>query len=366
LGARKTDGATGWRSVFEPKVIRPSALATTPLGEFRSVLLLNVRTLLPEAIQKLDAYARSGGGVWISLGEGIDPAYFNEHFHGGGRGLSPLKLTAPIGDAENREKFFTIRAASDSHPATKLLADLQRLDLDKVRVFRRHQFDVSSGRDVSVLLQVQHGDPVAVERKLDRGRVLVQSIPLGVSWSTLPLCQAYVAMLHEWLWYLAEPTLPRRNLAVGELLQESISTADAQAHLRLPDSRKVDLQAVDEGNGGKLRFSSTRLPGEYLLQVPDANGQVKETKFLVQRNPEESTLTPLSESDREQMLATKVVQIGGGLGSVQSAGKVEAPRHPAEGWLLSALAFILMGEMILAGWLTQRRLRRLTPVAMQT
>jgi hypothetical protein len=130
--------------VFEPTVITPGALETTPLERYRGVVLLNVRQLASAAIQKLDAYVRSGGGVWITLGEGIDPTYFNDNFYSGGRGLSPLRLAMPIGDADNRDKFFTVRAASDSHPATKLLADLQRLDLDKARIYRRHQFDMSS------------------------------------------------------------------------------------------------------------------------------------------------------------------------------------------------------------------------------
>src|SRR5204863_5458027 len=133
------------------------------------------------------------------------------------------------------------RTSSETHPATALLSDFERLDLDRARLYRRHRFNPLSGKDVSVLMEVQHDDPVVVERKMERGRVLVQSIPLGISWSTLPLCQAYVAMLHEWLWYLAEPALPKHNLAVGEAVIES-ANAKTIAELTLPDSRTVEIQ----------------------------------------------------------------------------------------------------------------------------
>jgi hypothetical protein len=161
------------------------------------------------------------------------------------------------------------------------LSDFQRLDLDRARIYRRHQFDAQSGNDVSVLLEVQHGDPVVVERKLDRGRVLVQSIPLGISWSTLPLCQAYVAMLHEWLWYLAEPALPKHNLAVGEAVTES-ANAKTIAELTLPDSRTVELQPAPSQGGEEFRYAATRLPGEYVLRSKTKESDAM-SKDLVKR-----------------------------------------------------------------------------------
>src|SRR6185503_11884659 len=141
------------------------ALSKTNLQAFRCVILANTRPLAAGDIDKLEAFAESGGGVWLALGSRTDPAYFNDHLYRGGLGLAPMKLTEPVGDPNDREKFFNVRAASESHPATALLSDFQRLDLDRTRIYRRHQFDPLSGKDVSVLLQVQHGDPVVVERK---------------------------------------------------------------------------------------------------------------------------------------------------------------------------------------------------------
>jgi hypothetical protein len=73
----------------------------------------------------------------------------------------------------------------------------------------------------------------------------------------------------------------------------------------------------------------------------------------------------LSDQDKEQLRATNVVQIGGKFDSSAAGGKVDVPKHPVEGWLLAALACVLLGEMALAGWMTQRRHLRLRPVAMQ-
>ncbi|HKQ36470.1 MAG TPA: CARDB domain-containing protein, partial [Verrucomicrobiae bacterium] len=339
-------GNQAWRSVFEPTVIESTAISKTNLEDFRSVILANTHPLAPADIDKLEAYAESGGGVWVALGSRADVGQFNEQCYRGGLGLAPMKLMEAIGDPNDREKFFTVRAASEAHPATALLSDFQRLDLDRARIFRRFQFDPLSGKDVSVLLQVQHGDPVVVERKFGRGRVLVQSIPLGVSWSTLPLCQAYVAMLHEWLWYASEPGLPKRNLSPGEAIEEH---RIGQAQLTLPDHRTVDLK--------EQRYANTRLPGEYVLK-----GDSKVFSYHVQRTADESDLKPLSEPELKQ-LATNHIGVNGSIDAPLTA-KSEPPRHPLERAFLVTLPFVLLGEMLLAAWSTQRRNLRIDPITM--
>ena len=218
-----------------------------------------------------------------------------------------------------------------------------------------------SGKDVSILLQAQGGEPVVVERKLGRGRVLVQGVPLGVAWSTLPLCQAYVAMLHEWLWYLSEPGLPKRNLIVGESIVEAAAGQNNTAQITLPDARKAEVTAAPGPLGAQFQFSGTRLPGQYTLRKKaDAM-----SRFFVQRNPQESDLRPLTEQDRQQLVSSKFFRMNAGVDSIASAPRMEAPpKHPLEGWLLGLLAAVFVGEIALAGWMTHRRNLRVQPVTM--
>jgi len=363
LGQRKaSDGKREWRSVFEPTVIESAAIASTDLAKYRCVVLANVRSLAPESVAKLETYAHNGGGVWLVLGSQTQEQFFNERFYRGGLGLAPMKIGTPVGDPNDRERFFSVRATSDSHPATALLADFQRLDLDRARIYRRHQFEPFSGKDVSILLQAQSGEPVVVERKLGRGRVLVQGIPLGVSWSTLPLCQAYVAMLHEWLWYLSEPSLPKRNLVVGESIIEGAAGQSQTAVLTLPDARQVELSAAPGISGAQFRFAGTRLPGEYTLAAKGEGEKV--SRFFVQRNPQESDLQPLTDADQQQLASTKLFHVNAGVDAMASTTRLEIPKHPLEGWLLGLLAAVLLGEIALAGWMTHRRNLRVTPVTM--
>lgn len=358
LGARGKQAGSEWRSVFEPTAIPASALGTTELSRFHAVILANVATLAAADVQKLEHFAEAGGGIWISAGSRTDERFFNEQLYRGGAGIAPMKVGAAVGDPNDREKFFAVRASSESHPATALLADFQRLDLDRARIYRRHPFDPLSGKDVSILLQAGGGEPVVVERKFGKGRVLVQGIPLGVSWSTLPLCQAYVAMLHEWLWYLSEANLPRRNLSVGETFVSLSTNKTAQAELLCPDGRKLELTGETADGVVQYRHAAA-LPGDYVLH--QASGGIA-TKFHVHRDPQESDLKPLTTQDREQLAAAKEFRFDGALEG--SVGKVEMPKHPLEGWLLVGLAAVILGELLLAGWATHKRNLRVKPVIM--
>ena len=365
LGVRSGNAEAGWRSVFDPTVVEPAAVATNNLSAFRCVIVADSGPLPAPAMEALEAYVERGGGLWLALGAKTEATAFNDRWYRGGTGLAPQRWEAPVGDPDDREHFVSVRAASEAHPATALLSDFQRLDLDRARVYRRHRFDPATGRDVPVLLQAQGGDPVVVERKHGRGRVIVQGVPLGVAWSTLPLCQAYVAMLHEWLWYLSEPGLPRRNLAVGEAIQQAAARDAAVADLVLPDARTVAVSAAETPAGRLYRFTGTRLPGRYDLRLPVAGKSGGALPFLVRRDPAESDLAEWTAADREAWAGAKAFRWEGRWDAGGTGAEAAAPRHPLEGWLLGALPFVLLAEIAVAGWTQHRRNRRPAPVAME-
>ena len=230
-------------SVFKPTLIDYQHLRGTDLSSFQCVVLANVPRLPAEEIQRLVRYVNSGGGLWVALGEQTDIPAFNKGFFEQSAGLSPLPLLQPIGDADDREKSMSLSPPAADHPATALLADTQRLDIDRARIYRRHQFDSYVGNSIAVLLRVQGGAPLAAEKSLGRGRVIVQGIPLGLAWGNLPLCQAYLVMVREWLWYLTEPGLIKRNLQAGEPVHvtQPLNSSKGRASLETPSGRVVQL-----------------------------------------------------------------------------------------------------------------------------
>jgi len=340
-------------SAFQPRIINYHALPAENLAEVQCIVLADVPRLSAETVQKLSRYVKSGGGLWIALGEQTDVRTFNEVFFEQGVGISPLGLLQPTGDERDLTKFITLAPPAAEHPATVLLADLQRLDIDRVKIYRRHQFNSSGGNSIPVLLRAQGGAPVAMERNVGRGRVIVQAFPLGLAWSNLPLCHAFVVMAHEWLWYLAEPSLVKRNLQPGEVLQIARKTSsEAVATLETPEKGHAELIGLEEEGRLGFRYTKTQLPGVYHLVFAGAQGS---EKFVVSRDSEESNLEPLSSQQMETLSQAGGFAFGGDPFQVPIGQKVVAQPRALAGWLLLALILIMVTELVFAFWLARQR-----------
>lgn len=340
-------------AIFRPKVIGYDRLDAEQLSSYQCVVLSDVPHISADMAKKLARYVGAGGGLWIALGEQTDMAAFNRAFFEQSAGLAAAPLGQPTGDADNHEKFIALTPPSAEHPATALLADTHRLDIDRVRIYRRHQFDAGNGTALTALLRAEGGAPVAVESDLGRGRVIVLGVPFGVSWSNLPLCHSYVVMVREWLWYLTEPGLVKRNLQAGEALQAAEPlNSPANASLETPAGRVTQLFGQEEDGRLVFRYVKTQYPGAYRLTLSDA---AHPEQFLVGRDPEESNLTPLTREQTAALASAGGMEFGGDPLFQPHAQKVAAPPKPLAMWLLAALVALMAIELAAAFWLHRRR-----------
>lgn len=357
LGYGESGELTPAASIFHPKLVNYEKLRDEELSAFQCVVLSDVPRLPPELVEKLARYVNSGGGLWIALGEQTDVSAFNQAFFEQNAGLSGLPLRQPAGNAEDHEKFIRLVPPSADAPATALLADTKRLDIDRAQIYRRHQFDTDAAGSVSVLLRAEGGAPVAIERDLGRGRVIVLSVPFGVEWSNLPLLHSYVVLTREWLWYLTEAGLVKRNLQAGELLQLSapLETTSASASLETPLGRVVQLFGQEEDGRLVFRYPKTQAPGEYRLTLSDSRQGSRTEPFLVGRDPEESNLTPLTGEQIRNLSDKSGMAFGGDPLFQPRTQKVRPPPKALATWLLVALLIFLAAELGMAFWMAHRR-----------
>lgn len=359
-----TNQKLDWESGFDVQVIPVADLANQTLDRFRCVILANPRRLAQAELDLIKQYVRTGGGLWLALGDAISPNDFNETWFQNGTSLSPLPLLTTIGDPDDRDAFSQVQPPEESHPATQLLADLQRLDIDKVQVFRRHQFDELRALDTSILLRLDQGDALAVETAFGDGRCIVLATPLGLAWSNFPVCQSYLAMVHEWIWYLAAPSFPRQNLNLGESLLWAPDSRreNTQITAELPNNQSIALETGRGNSSQPVRFNQTHTPGRYTL-IDSATGH--RSPFVVKRDPDESSLTSLSSTEREQLARIPGFHIGASALSIPGEIDLEVPTTPIAGTLLVILLALVAGELLLAAWCTHQRNPNLPSVTME-
>ncbi|MGZ0174978.1 MAG: beta-galactosidase trimerization domain-containing protein [Planctomycetales bacterium] len=336
--------------------MEPGRLERTDLQQYRAVVIPNLTVLSEEIVTKLRDYVSSGGGLWIGLGARTDVESFNQHFFADGDGLSPLAIDRiiderpSITDAEKQSQTTKIDPLLKEHPATAELADTDRLDTGEITVSRRFRFvPPPEGEDVSVLLGLTNGDPLAVEKYVGRGRVIVQAVPLRLQWSELARSQAFVVMVQDWLSYLTQPQATRHNLSPGDSLSVHLADDSARdATLHTPHGDSIELTADSAGDGVVFRSSRTILPGNYTLEFGTAGDGIP---FHVNRDPSESDLTSLTTADRQ--LLAEVSGLGRTAGSTTLS--VTNQTDPLWPMLLMILLGLIAVELILSGMISRER-----------
>lgn len=346
--------ALGWidgepldaKGVHEPTVIHPDDLARFDLTGPRAVVIPNLQSIDEQAVDQLEEFVFDGGGLWIALGPRTDVEAFNQYLFADGNGLAPLAI-AGMTDEDERT---TIDPFATDHPANSELADHERLDLADVSVSRRFRFvPPPEGEPASELLRLNNGEPLAVEKYFGRGRVIVQSIPLRLQWSELARSQSFVVMVRDWLDYLTQPRATRYNLAPGDPI--SVHFADAEIHdatLSTPHGDEIELTADTADDGVVFRSSRTILPGDYALSI-GLSGDV--IPFHVNRDPQESNLTPLTGDDKEAL--DELAGLSQSLASAALSGSSQS--EPLWPTLLIILITVMSAELLLSGMISRER-----------
>lgn len=346
-------------SIFQAKSISPEELAAQSLAGFRAVIFANTTSLDDTSLAKLTEFVRGGGGLWLVLGNRTPPHEFNRTFYRSGGGLSPWAVENPVGDLVRREEYLTIHPPDRDHPATVLLSDTQRLDIDRVKIFQHFPFDADPSRmNVPVLLRSGTGLPLAIEGFLGRGRVIVQTFSMGVRWSNLPLTQAYVPMVHEWLWYLIQPTAVARNLMPGDAIQVALPANEHIREVRLNRPNQVSVNLSVSTNGGQtLAFSrDTELPGSYEAVVVSEGKPDAFQPYQVARVAAESNLDQWPESLSTMWRKTSAFRLDPDHPLTMPEGAVAADRgNPLSPTILCFVVLAFLAELWLVQLIARKR-----------
>jgi hypothetical protein len=355
----KGNKAEAWHAVYRPEAIAPPALASHPLVDCRAIVIDNLADFDPATIEKMETFVRNGGGLWIALGDRIDPVKFNRDWYREGDGLSPLGLDSLEVIAKPEDIGATVHPPSRDHAATMQLANTTQLDIDEARVRRHWTFAKRSSEEepVSFLLESGRGRPLVVEKYFGQGRVLVQTFPLGLEWSNLPLLKAYVVMIHDWLGYVTAPTSARYNLNPGTPLIASApkDAPNSTAEVVTPRGRRIQLNITNADANSVFRYVQTQLPGMYRVRFSSDGGPTGDVPFHVAQDATESDLKVLSKAERDNLLEPAGVHFTGAE-PVLPKGNENAPRRePLWGLLLSALVVLLGCELLMANRLSRQR-----------
>lgn len=180
----------------------PDDMASVDLDGYALVLLANVPALAPASVERLERYVDRGGALLVALGDQVDAVFYNrylaapERLHGG---LLPARLQDVTGDPEDEATFSFVADVDVRHSA---LAGFRPEELPAFNAVRFHALWTSLPGDHDVLLGMNTGEPLLLERRYGKGTVMLFTGALDRDWSNLPICPLYLPLMHRLVAYL--------------------------------------------------------------------------------------------------------------------------------------------------------------------
>lgn len=311
-------------------------------GSYDVVLLLNVAAPTDDVAARLKAFVEKGGGVFISMGENVDPEAWNQRL--GALLPRPLRLVRTSADpampeAEGRASHLS--QVLSEHPIFTPFVGRAGEGLTGARFFRYMLLEGATagpgqGARPDVLAAFEDGAPAMAEARRGAGRVLLFASSVDRDWADLAIRTSFLPLMQRVCAYLGGALEEHEELRarVGQPLQLKPNAVPPPAVVLDPSGAEVRGERAQDG---ALRLRPLALPGVYSRR--DGKGEATPL-FAVTVDPSESDLSRLKPEDLSAHFGEGAVLAAAGMGA-------EA-RVPFWTWLIvtAALAFFLEGVLL--------------------
>jgi hypothetical protein len=329
------------------KVTRISLAQLTPsvLQDYRVVVLGDLAVLDPAMVDALERFVVSGGGLLVGLGPDSDLALINRYWARNGEGFLPCPLERPL----SPPKPALPAAISPGHPVFNGFGSKsdEAWKAAKVRSYFKLDAAKAKGAELDVLLTMDNGDALLVERRRGLGLVTLMATSLNADWTDLPLQAAYVPLMRGVAGHLGSFVMPPRNLLPGEpIIYARVKDPAKTMSAEDPSGKPIKL-TLGSWEGRTAVLSEPLMePGVYLLHDPMLPSPIR---YAVSVAPAESTLLPMA--DRQMTQAFE-----GGASLFHNPAQIAANLDPARRQSVELWKWCLFGAlglMFIEGWMTR-------------
>ncbi len=214
---------------LDPEVLPLSRLASVEsLEPYGVVILCDVPKLADSSARRLAAWVQAGGGLLVAPGRGALPEFYNQWRDAAGQPFLPVRM----GAERISEEPLAVDLASFAHPALALVADPRQSDLAGALFTRSWRLESLGEGGGFTAARLANGDPLLVGRRFGFGTVLMSCVNLDAQGSNLPSRQAFVPLVHQLVYHLANPDGQPLNRAPARQLSFSLSSGREEGGLR--------------------------------------------------------------------------------------------------------------------------------------
>ncbi len=274
-------------------------LPSESLEKYKVVYCVNLPALNAAAADRLAAYVTGGGRVVWLCGDNVVPdAYNRMNEQSGGRLLPAALVDVGVPNAKDSRDSWHIGFLDKKNPVLARLVEPPSL-YESVLVFKRVRMATADG-PTSVLARLDDGEPLLVERRVDKGRVLMFGTAAQTQWSNLPLRPIFLPLIAQLTFELAEVEQARADVIAGRslVLDPSLSSTSGSSEIEVASPGGERLRLKCDG-ATPFRYAGTFDIGVYVLRRLDAPSS-QPTAYSVNFDPEEAEPAAIDRKELEE------------------------------------------------------------------
>ena len=269
----------GSHSDFEPTISTLEELPSKDLQEFSVVFLCNVRELSPGYEFELERFVNGGGSLFISLGDQVDPKFYNEKLGN----LIPVNIQNII-QSKRTEEAFKLSLKTAKHPVFEGFTETVMEEMETIKFHSFFQIESRIRKTYKVPIYFSSGAPATIETDFGNGIVILFLSTADRDWNNFPIQPTFLPWIQRWVKYASNGlnTFSHGDLFPGEPF--FLGEATENNHwIQTPGNKTYYYKKTNKG------FQNTFRPGIYRIF---SNSQKISEKYLIEN---ETKLPPESE-----------------------------------------------------------------------
>jgi hypothetical protein len=312
--------AGGW--AVRVATLTTKDLLGEPLGNYAVIYCVNLPALTGDAADRLRQYVASGGHlVWI-CGDNVQPDAYNQMNQQAKSELLPAPLLdIRTAGAEHGRDSWNIAFLDKRHKALAQLVEPATL-YQSVLVYKHVRMDVKAAQDAWVMARldpnrnekgeaVGEGEPLLVQRKIQRGSVTMLGTSAHVGWANLPLRPIFLPLLARLTFELAGAEQAYHTTLAGAPLvlnfEEEARPITVEVIPPSGTQNRLPTHGEEGQKGQVFRYEDTHEVGIYMLR-PLEGAKTKQIGFSVNIDPDEAISTTVDRDElKERLGRTEVV-----------------------------------------------------------
>ncbi len=344
----------GSHSDIEPSVSTLEELPSRDLQNFSVIFLCNVRELPPGYEFELEQFVNAGGSLFISLGDQVEPKFYNEKLGN----LLPVVIQN-INQALNPKDQFKLSFKKTDHPVLKGFEEKIVREMEAIKFNSFFKVEPRIDANFKIPLRFSDGTAAAVETQFGKGKVILFVSTADRDWNDFPIQPTFLPWIQRWVKYAAHSldTFSQGNLLPGTPFFWK-GNLDQNYWIQSPDNKTHYFKNPEDGFPNTFRpgiyriFSnpkSTNLPQKNSINYPNLPPEAELVgTFSVNIDSRESQSENITENEIKTILPLANLVL------IKNYNELEQPTNSAATPLAMPLLLMAAFALCLEGLLLRR------------